>query len=46
MIYDRSQNIMSKSLQIICWQERESRGITISEKADPNKTGIIGEEYT
>ena len=38
-------NIMSKSLQII-QQERESRGITISEKTDPNKTGIIGEEYT
>jgi len=38
-------NIMSKSLQIIR-QERESRGITISEKTDPNKTGIIGEEYT
>ena len=38
-------SIMSKSLQIIR-QERESRGITISEKTDPNKTGIIGEEYT
>ena len=38
-------NIMSRSLQIIR-QERESRGITISEKTDPNKTGIIGEEYT
>lgn len=38
-------NIMAKSLELIR-QERESRGITISENTDPNKTGIIGEEYT
>jgi len=37
--------IMSESLQAIR-EERESKGIPINEELDPNKTGIIGEEYT
>lgn len=37
--------IMKDSLQAIR-EEREKRGILIDTKIDPNKTGIIGEEYT
>ncbi len=36
---------MLESLQVIR-EGREAKGIPIDEKSDPNKTGIIGEEYT
>ena len=36
---------MMDSLLVIR-EEREKRGIPIDTKIDPNKTGIIGEEYT
>jgi poly-gamma-glutamate system protein len=38
-------NIMSKSLQAI-QEGKIAKGIPIDEQADPNQTGIIGEEYT
>lgn len=37
--------IMSESLGFIR-EEREARGIPVDEKLDPNKTGIIGEDYS
>jgi len=37
--------IMKESLQTIR-KERIAKGISIDEQNDPNKTGIIGEEYT
>ncbi len=37
--------IMAESFHVIR-EGREARGIPIDEKTDPNKTGLIGEEYT
>lgn len=37
--------VMTESLYVIK-EEREAKGIVIDEKLDPNKTGLIGEEYT
>ena len=30
----------------VLWMERETRGLTPSTQADPNRTGMIGQEYT
>lgn len=40
-----SAQMMQKSLQAV-YKERIIRGIAIDEKTDPNRTGLIGEEYT
>jgi poly-gamma-glutamate system protein len=37
--------IMHKALQILA-EERGRRGMLIDEKVDPNRTGLIGREYT
>ncbi len=41
----KASEIMLKSMDVLR-EEREKRGIPINEQLDPNRTGLIGEEYT